>query len=975
MGEQDLQELFEAVREACSRSGWSKGVELARAGAVVGEQDAGDHVVLKVSTAGELISRTVTLHPADAEWTCDCDTGEDACVHVAAAAIALRRARQAGQALPQATGNVASIRYLFTRAQGALLFARAFVRSGEEEVFEASLAAINAGRIKGPAFVATSADLAVDLALGMRTNGFIPREALALLLAPLSDCADIRLDGRPVTVSKQKVGMRVLVEDQGAGFRLSLGPDPSISETFSNGVALCGDTLRALAEPRLLGRELAELQGGKYYGPESTAELVSKILPSLRERIEVEVRARRLPRTAERALPRVKIDVAKEADALVVLATLVYGDPPIARVDGGRLTLLSNQMPVRDELAEERLARQLSTQLGLAPGHKERFEAEAGVAFAKKLAGWRGQVEGEAHREFFLAPPLVPHLRTRGDSFDLWFDSPNESGKPGRADPSAVVRAWRSGSSLAPLLEGGWAPLPRDWMAKFGDRVADLLAARSAMGEVPACALPDLARLCGDLDQPPPPGFTALKPLLDNFEGLPEAALPSDLPVELRHYQRQGVRWLGFLRKARLGALLADDMGLGKTLQALCAIEQPALVVAPTSVVFNWAAEAARFRPSLKVCVYHGPGRQLDPKADLTLTSYALLRLDAEKLAAARWKTVVLDEAQSIKNPDSQVARAAYRLQGEFRLALTGTPVENRLEELWSELHFLNPGLLGGRSDFDERYAQPIAQGTDGAASRLRERIRPFVLRRLKREVAPELPPRSEVVLHCVLSEEERAVYEAVRAATRTDVLARLSQGGAGVLAALEALLRLRQACCHPSLVPGQSAESSAKMEVLLESLEEAAADGHKSLVFSQWTSLLDLIEPHLSRSGIDFCRLDGATRDRGEVVSRFQGQGGPPVMLISLKAGGAGLNLTAADHVFLVDPWWNPAVEDQAADRAHRIGQDKPVFVHRLVAKDTVEERILALQGAKRALAEAALSGASQAAGLTREDLMELLA
>jgi SNF2 family DNA or RNA helicase len=333
----------------------------------------------------------------------------------------------------------------------------------------------------------------------------------------------------------------------------------------------------------------------------------------------------------------------------------------------------------------------------------------------------------------------------------------------------------------------------------------------------------------------------------------------------------------------------------------------------------------------------------------------------------------VLDEAQAIKNPDSQVARVAYSLNGAFRVAMTGTPLENRLEELWSLAHFTNRGLLGGRREFDDRFGRPIADGEPGAAERLREKLRPFLLRRVKRDVAPELPPRTDAVLHVTLDERERAVYDAVRAATRADVIA-LLEGGGSVMAALEALLRLRQAACHPALVPGQQASSSSKLQALIEALENAAADGHKALVFSQWTSLLDLIEPALKSAEIGFTRLDGTTRDRGDVVAAFQAADGPPVMLLSLKAGGVGLNLTAADHVFMVDPWWNPATEDQAADRAHRIGQDRPVMVYRLVATDTVEERILALQERKRTLAAAALGGADAGAPLTKADLLELL-
>jgi len=390
-------------------------------------------------------------------------------------------------------------------------------------------------------------------------------------------------------------------------------------------------------------------------------------------------------------------------------------------------------------------------------------------------------------------------------------------------------------------------------------------------------------------------------------------------------------------------------------------------------VLHNWANEIAKHRPSLRYALFHGSSREIDPEADVTLTTYGVLRLDAERLADRRWETVILDEAQRIKNPDSQVSVAAFGLDAGFRLTLSGTPVENRLEELWSQFHFINRGLLGGRKHFRESYADPIADGDAQALARLRERIRPFLLRRLKSEVATELPPRTEMVLECELSEAERDIYDTVRAATVKEVVERLGQRG-GVLAALTALLRLRQAACHGSLVPGRTLEHSSKVRLLLDALDTVVADGHKALVFSQWTSLLDLVQPELAAAGIGHVRLDGSTRDRAGVVREFQEDEKVAVMLISLKAGGTGLNLTAADHVFLLDPWWNPAVEDQAADRAHRIGQDRPVMIYRLVALDTVEEGILALQERKRELARAALEGAGQAAELTRDDLLDLL-
>jgi SNF2 family DNA or RNA helicase len=604
-------------------------------------------------------------------------------------------------------------------------------------------------------------------------------------------------------------------------------------------------------------------------------------------------------------------------------------------------------------------------------GRRKRLEGEAALRLAERVRALDDvQISGSGLESFSLRGALSPQLAVQGSSFDLSFVT--EKGE--RASAEAVVAAFQHGSPLVALEGGGFAPLPRDFLARHGHLVRDLLNARDEQdGSLPAAGLVDLARLCAALDYPAPPELSRLRTLSEDFAGIPEVPLPSGVRAELRSYQRTGYHWLSFLSQSGMGALLADDMGLGKTLQALCALTAPALVVCPASVVFNWAAELARFRPDLQVSTYHGGNRSLDEAAHVTITTYAVMRLDADKLGAKRWDTLILDEAQTIKNPDSQVARAAYALDARFRIALTGTPVENRLTDLWSLFHFLNRGLLGGRADFEDSYGRPIAEGSREAAERLRARIKPFVLRRMKRDVVKELPPRTDVVLRCTLDEQERAVYESVRAATQKEVVEQLATGGS-VLAALEALLRLRQACCHRALLPGQHAERSSKLDLLFETLDEALSEGHKALVFSQWTSLLDLVEPELKKRDLRFVRLDGSTPDRGAVVKRFQEDAEVGVMLLSLKAGGVGLNLTAADHVFLMDPWWNPAAEDQAADRAHRIGQERPVLVHRLVASESVEERILALQEKKRALSAVATDGAQAAAAITRDDLLALL-
>jgi len=964
-----MKELFEAVRAEAESAVWSRGVELVRRGAVSVESRSADEIVLRVLVRAGHAAPAVRLHPRHASWECDCDGADDPCEHTCAALIALRRASESGEAAPAPAAAPGRLGYRLTRQSGGLALARVIVRDGREEPLAASLSAYAAGRGPGPAPLVSAEDLAVERLVDARRSGPPPAESMQRLLAALVGCEDVRLDGAPVAVSLDPVLPIARVEDRGDGFAVQLAQDPRLSEAFANGVVLCGGALRPVGDPHLSLRERSELGAGRLYPPDAAGRLVAEVIPELRARIPVEILTTRLPRE-ELARPRLRARVTREGDRLRVAAELVYGDPPVARVEDGRLVALGDAVPRRNESAESALVARLDRELGLAPGAELALAAKDAIEYRTRLERFSGELVGRAHEAFHVTPELAAELRGGTDRLELSFRTPGGA----RVDPARVLRAWSEGESLVPLSGGGFAPLPLAWLAQHGRRVADLLAARSANGALPAAALPDLARLYAELGEPPPPGFARLRALVDDFESLPDPALPADLHAELRGYQRDGVRWLAFLRAAGLGGLLADDMGLGKTLQALCAVSGRTLVVAPTSVLFGWAEQAQRFRPALRTSVYHGAKRALDPAADLTLTSYALLRLDAELLAAVDWDTVVLDEAQAIKNPDSQVARAAFALPGAFRVTLTGTPVENRLDELWSQLHFSNPGLLGSLRDFRERYARPVAAGEPGAAAHLRARIAPFVLRRLKSEVARELPPRTEAVLHCELDADERAVYDAVRAASQREVVERLSAGG-NVLEALELLLRLRQAACHRALVPGQHATGSTKLAVLCESLEEAVAEGHKALVFSQWTSLLDLVEPELRERAIGFTRLDGSTVDRAGVVETFQSPAGPPVLLLSLRAGGVGLNLTAADHVFLLDPWWNPAVEDQAADRAHRIGQDRPVSVYRLVARDTVEERILALQERKRELAQAALAGADRANAISREDLLALLA
>ncbi|MFZ6184410.1 DEAD/DEAH box helicase [Nannocystis pusilla] len=556
---------------------------------------------------------------------------------------------------------------------------------------------------------------------------------------------------------------------------------------------------------------------------------------------------------------------------------------------------------------------------------------------------------------------------------EVTFRAPGGAGGETQVDAARVVQAWRSGQYALQTADGGLVWLPRDWLERYGPMLEQFVAARRADGKRPRWARTAAAALCEALQVPPPPELAGLAALSreEMFAALPSATLPDDLTATLRDYQRRGVDWLSLLRDAGIGALLADDMGLGKTLQTLTAVRGRTLVVAPTSTLHNWLSEARRFRPGLRAALYHGPKRSLEPTADVTITSYAVLRLDRDKLSRETWDTVVLDEAHAIKEPTTATASAAFGLRAGWRVALSGTPVQNRLTELWSLSHFLNPGLLGQLREFVAGYGKAVEQGRAARTAELQAKLRPFVLRRRKQEVAPELPPLTEIVLRCSLDAEERRVYDGLRVAAELE-LPKLQSGG-GMLEALELLLRLRQAACHRALVPGQEATRSSKVELLLAQLAEVTAAGHRALVFSQWTSLLDLVEDALTAAELEHVRLDGATEDRAGVVARFQAEDGPPVMLISLKAGGTGLNLTAADYVYLLDPWWNPSIEDQAGARAHRIGQSRPVFLHRLIAEDTVEEKILELHARKRALAQATVDE-GDVSGLGREELLELL-
>ncbi len=487
----------------------------------------------------------------------------------------------------------------------------------------------------------------------------------------------------------------------------------------------------------------------------------------------------------------------------------------------------------------------------------------------------------------------------------------------------------------------------------------------------------------------------ALTKKLRDFEKFNEVKPPVNLNAELRPYQLDGLCWLQFIRELTFNGILADDMGLGKTVQTLAHLllekqqgrnEYPTLIVAPTSLMGNWRREAQRFTPDLTVLLLHGINRKEFlgklTEYDIVLTTYALIRRDLETLKDYRFHYIVLDEAQAIKNPKSLTTQGVCSLKSNHRLCLTGTPMENHLGELWSMYHFLMPGYLGPMDRFNRQFRKPIEKEADSARlQQLQKRIKPFLLRRTKQAVAQELPEKTEIIRSIILEGKQRDLYESIRLAMDQKVRDEIKKKGLARshIMILDALLKLRQVCCDPRLVAldkAKKVKQSAKMDLLMEMLPEMIEEGRKILVFSQFTKMLAIIEDALKQQHITYSKLTGQTRKRDEAIDFFQ-DGPATVMLISLKAGGVGLNLTAADVVIHYDPWWNPAVENQATDRAHRIGQDKAVFVYKLISENTVEDKIIALQQKKQALADNVYGGkgkAQQGPLLSAEDLEDLL-
>ncbi len=555
-----------------------------------------------------------------------------------------------------------------------------------------------------------------------------------------------------------------------------------------------------------------------------------------------------------------------------------------------------------------------------------------------------------------------------------------------------VRRALRRKERYVKLADGTIGEIPEEWIQRYrhlfglGEQTDEGVRLSNHHLTLIDQLLEEADRAQAD------PEFTQRKKRLLNFEGIEPRELPRGFGGELRPYQKAGYDWMHFLHEYEFGGCLADDMGLGKTVQALAFLlslkesghaQAPTLLVLPRSLLINWQREASRFTPDLRLYIHHGNQRWAETEIshfvdyDLILTTYGTMLRDVEKLRELNFHYVILDESQAIKNPLAKTSKAARLLRSDHRLVLTGTPVENSTFELWSQFAFLNPGLLGNLEYFKKEFGAPIEkQGDEPTAQFLRKMVYPFILRRTKEQVAPELPPRMERIVYTDMEPAQRKFYNKTRDYYRAMLLGVIEEQGVdnARMKVLEGLLRLRQISNHPKLVKENFRGDSAKFLLLMDTLKTLREEGHKALVFSQFVQMLKLVRAELDAGGIPYVYLDGRTRKRQERVDTFQSDPGIPFFLISLKAGGVGLNLTAADYVIHIDPWWNPAVEMQASDRTHRIGQDKPVFVYKLITRDSVEEKILKLQEKKRSLVKQLISTESSFfKGLTVEDIQVL--
>jgi non-specific serine/threonine protein kinase len=823
-----------------------------------------------------------------------------------------------------------------------------------------------------------------DVLAPLRTQATVLREALPLKLGMRSDNGSVRIS----LVGRRRDGEEMLV----SGRATVVCQNP-----------LWVDLTGCIFQPDVslaLWRGFAQ---ASVIVPEAEAkEFAEDHLPALLERFPNDISL--VDGNTVEATPLPRLYLSEQAGELRADLAFQYGEVEVpwaqpVPLETVRLAPDKTMIKVLRSAPEEDAAAVLAGNAGLKRAARSTSfrikEREHALDFllegVPQLADAGFTVYGEAGLKSLRVNRSRPTMRTMVTSDIDWFDvTLDMTFGDTPATLSEIRKAVRAHTKFVKLADGSVGVLPQSWLDRLrrmlgiGDGSKDSIhihANQSALIDYVTCEGSDV-----EWDEP----AKALREKIAAGAQIEAQPLPEGLQAELRSYQYSGYNWLVFLRESECGGCLADDMGLGKTVQALTFLlrqhrsenaTSPSLIVAPRSLIVNWMREAQRFTPTLRITPYLGIDRDkttIDTgEFDVVLTTYGILLRDIGLLRRKHYECVVLDEAQAIKNPESRTARSVRLLNAKCRVALTGTPVENSTTDLWSLFAFLNPGLLGSASFFRTEFSTPIERlGEAEAATTLRRIVSPFILRRTKQQAAPELPPRTEEVVSVEMTDEQRAFYMELRDKYRRELVGMIDQSGlqSARFHVLEGLLRLRQAACHPRLVDRTYAGGSGKLDTLIESLTTLRAEGHKVLVFSQFVSVLRIVEEELDKLGLRYVILEGKTRDRTTPVDQFQSDPNIPFFLISLKAGGVGLNLTAADYVIQIDPWWNPAVEAQASDRAHRIGQERPVFVYKLVSEQSVEEKILRLQDRKRDLVDQLIqSEAGLFKSLTVDDVWDL--
>ena len=954
------QDWILSLQSALSPSVRSRGASLAREGKFFLESQSNEEWRIQVAVPGQVVNRTVQLWPEDEDAYCDCKDRDDPCVHIAACLVRAK-AGQFDERDAQTTSSDTEglVRYVFSEENGALALERRVRFQGQEHRIAQSLVslvgALQSGRSVPFRVQASQADFGVELALQGHLRGPLKKERVAAILKALEASATLTFQDQPIRASGQPE--KATLEISGtplSGYRLSIHATTGTTRFFNNGIALINGVLRPSTEVPLSSEDLELLRSDAPLQGRTALHFFSEVLPRLQGRLHILAKDP-LPECVDLS-PSWSISANAVDTTRVLLAPrIVYGSPPLAEVTSEGtlhfLQTLSDPIPIRHPDAERKLFLQFRSRTGVHASSEIRLTPSAAQEWLERFENFR--TEGDDTQS--LLEPQTLHFQVE---WPVNGDPILVSNLPLRGSSTDWVQQFQKGETILPLQSGGFARMPEDFMERFGGLFSEIYDKKRN----PAQRNLSHQLLRAEL-APSESGhdFSRLRSWIDSQTPLPPVSLPKDLTASLRAYQEEGVRWLHFLKTLELGGILADDMGLGKTLQTICILDSDSLVIAPTSVLHSWKDQIEKFRPGLNVQWYHGKDRKpFTPGSGVVLTSYALARLNPELFQNHAWSVLVLDEAQIVKNPESQTRTSLAKINARTRFLLSGTPVENRFLDLWSLFDLALPGALGDSKSFENRL-----HSSEGP--RLRSRFRPFLLRRMKSAVAQELPPKTETVLTVELSSEERAVYDSLLTGFHPENLKTLEL--------LEKILRLRQACNHLALLdPARSGTPSSKLSLLTSVVEDSLEQGHQILIFSQWTKLLDEVQQIFRKHLIPFDRLDGATRDRKRIVDDFQSGTSAPVLLMSLKAGGVGLNLTQADHVILLDPWWNPAAEQQATDRAHRIGQTRPVLIQRLIAEGTIEERVLALQDVKRAHLASVLEDTPAEMEMDRSDFLDLL-